>query len=310
MKCFVASAIGKEDVDLIYDNAIYPVLKELKIKPFRVDRVEHNEDIDDQIFKLIDSADLCIADLTYARPSVYYEAGYAFGTGMPVVYIARSDHFRAQDKDQLGNLRVHFDLQMKNIIPWTAPNKTFCKKLGSRIRLVTKPILQAQKIAKKTILYEKNFSALPLKAQLSSLVKKGKYIFFSKGFRFGGERVDYRRFTHLERRASSLIQNVFITATLSITKSLFDRLYFLRFLEKENRKMRTLILLTSIRSARKTTLISELSAYTPISNRLFSFKYSDKGNEHIITVGIIDGVKSVEGFAKKLKEMIQQTDFG
>jgi hypothetical protein len=74
--------------------------------------------------------------------------------------------------------------------------------------------------------------------------------------------------------------------------------------------MRTLILLTSIRSARKTTLISELSAYTPISNRLFSFKYSDKGNEHIITVGIIDGVKSVEGFAKKLKEMIQQTDFG
>jgi hypothetical protein len=312
MKCFVASAIGKEDVDLIYDNAICPVLKELKIKPFRVDRVEHNEDIDDQIFKLIDSADLCIADLTYARPSVYYEAGYAFGTGMPVVYIAKNDHFKAQDKDPLGNLRVHFDLQMKNIIPWTAPNKTFCKKLGSRIRHVAKPILKARKIAKKTIAYEKKFSTLSLKAQLSSLVKKGKNIFFSKGYRLEPVIVSYHSFMHLERRTSSLIQNVLITAEPSIIKSLFDRLYNILWhldTKMDNKKIHTLILFTSIRSARQTTLISGLSAYTPITNRLFSWQKPSGDTEHIVTVGIIDGVKSVEGFTEKLKNMIQQTDF-
>lgn len=118
MNCFVASALDHDDVDAVYDRTICPVLKEFNIRPFQVDRVEHNDDIDDRIFQLIDNFDLCISDLTYARPSVYYEAGYAFGRGKPVVYVARSDHFRAQPNDEVGNLRVHFNLQMKNIIRW------------------------------------------------------------------------------------------------------------------------------------------------------------------------------------------------
>ena len=148
MNCFVASAFDHEDVDAIYDHAIHPVLKELKLHPFRVDRVEHNEDIDDRIFRLIDQSQLCIADLTFARPSVYYEAGYAFGSGKPVIYIARRDHFRAREDDEAGNLRVHFDLQMKNIIYWTNPNDAFRKRLRSRLKHVLRPLLRAQRTAK------------------------------------------------------------------------------------------------------------------------------------------------------------------
>jgi nucleoside 2-deoxyribosyltransferase len=320
MRCFVASALGYADVDLIYDKAICPVLKELKIKPFRVDRVEHNEDIDDQIFKLIDSADLCVADLTYARPSVYYEAGYAFGTGMPVVYIAKSDHFKAQDKDPLGNLRVHFDLQMKNIIPWTAPNKTFCKRLRSRIRLVTKPILRVQKVAKKTTLYEKKFSALSLKAQLSSLTKKGINICISKGYRIGRlsrttQRGHDPTYMHLVRIKNSLSLNIHIITVPSVTKILFNK--FLRFLlldiDSDStviKTIETLFLIASIRSARKATLISGLSEYSPVTDRIFTWQYPYGGKtEHLITVGIIDGVKSVEGFTEKLKDITQQTNF-
>jgi nucleoside 2-deoxyribosyltransferase len=93
MKCFVASALGCSDVDRIYDRVVRPTLNEISIKPVRVDRVEHNDDMDDKICALIRSADICIADLTYARPSVYYEAGYAFGLGKPVIYIVKGDHF-------------------------------------------------------------------------------------------------------------------------------------------------------------------------------------------------------------------------
>ena len=319
MKCFVASAIGKEDVDLIYDNAICPVLKELKIKPFRVDRVEHNEDIDDQIFKLIDSADLCIADLTYARPSVYYEAGYAFGKGMPVVYIARRDHFKAQDKDSIGNLRVHFDLQMKNIIPWTVPNKTFCKSLRSRIRHVAKPIHRTRKIAEKTIANEKSFSALSLKAQLLELTKKGKNICLSKGYRIGslslkGRRSYDRTYMHLVRIRNSLSKNIHIITVPSTTKHLFDKYltFLLLDIDRDSRvikKIETLILIASIRSARRATLISGLSEYSSVTNRIFFWKYPYGKMEHDVTVGVIDGVKSVEGFAEKLKDMFQQTGF-
>jgi len=45
----VACAFGKGDVDEIYQNAILPVLKSMKIKPCRVDLIEHNDDIDDKI---------------------------------------------------------------------------------------------------------------------------------------------------------------------------------------------------------------------------------------------------------------------
>lgn len=308
MKCFVASALGKDDVDLIYDKAICPVLKELKIKPFRVDRVEHNEDIDDQIFKLIDSADLCIADLTYARPSVYYEAGYAFGKGMPVVYIARSDHFKAKDKDPLGNLKVHFDLQMKNIISWTAPNKTFMDKLRSRIRHVIKPIIRARKIDEKRIAHEKKFSALPQNRQLLELVRKGKNILFSKGYRFKKGYKDYGHYLILNREN----QYVFITAVPSISKSLFDGIYRMTKRIEDgvgDGKIRTLILFASLGSARKTTLSSGLSNFTPITNRLFILKPPYGFSDHPVTVGIIDGVKSVEGFVENLKDMIKQTGF-
>src|SRR5215216_2868031 len=124
MKCFVATAFGHDDVDAIFDCCVVPTLRKLSVTPLRVDRIEHNEDIDNKIFGLLDSADFVIADLTYARPSVCYEAGYAAGKSKPVIYIAKGDHFRARDDDQYGNFRVNFDLQMRNIIPWTVADHT------------------------------------------------------------------------------------------------------------------------------------------------------------------------------------------
>ncbi len=140
LRCFVASAFDHEDVDAIYDRCIHPVLKSLKIVPLRVDRVEHNEDIDEKIIQLIETSDICIADLTYARPSVYFEAGHALGLGKPVIYVCRSDHFKGRDDDSQDNLRIHFDLQMKNIIPWRDPTQAFSLRLSRRLRHVLRPI--------------------------------------------------------------------------------------------------------------------------------------------------------------------------
>ncbi len=120
LKCFVACAFGFTDVDAIYDSVIDPVARELDIQLLRVDRIEHNLDIDDKILLLMDESDLCIADLTYARPSVYFEAGYMEGRGKPVVFTCRSDHFpdhiRFNLEDSSDNLRVNFDLQWKGWI--------------------------------------------------------------------------------------------------------------------------------------------------------------------------------------------------
>ena len=73
-----------------------------------VDRIEHNDNIDTRIISQTEAADLVIADLTYARPSVYFEAGYA-QRAIPVIFTARSDHFTERDNDPNGNRHVHFD---------------------------------------------------------------------------------------------------------------------------------------------------------------------------------------------------------
>ncbi len=39
------------------------------------DRLMHNEHIDQKILREIEAAHVVVADLTFARPSVYWEAG-------------------------------------------------------------------------------------------------------------------------------------------------------------------------------------------------------------------------------------------
>jgi nucleoside 2-deoxyribosyltransferase len=171
LKCFVASAFGHDDVDAVYDQVIMPVLSNLGIRALRVDRVEHNDDIDDKILALIGDCDFCIADLTYARPSVYFEAGRVTGLGKPVIYTARSDHFRDQPDDDAGNLRVHFDLQMKNVIAWARPSTVVQKALTSRIRLVTRPLIAERRSRETEELERKRFNESSLHDRVAELRK-------------------------------------------------------------------------------------------------------------------------------------------
>jgi len=129
--CFVAMAFDKNDTDAIYDNAIKTVLKKNGVTPIIINRREDNRDINQQIIDQLNRADFCIADLTYTRPSVYFEAGYA-QRQVEVIYTVRSDHLR---NNQPEDLRVHFDLQMKPLIKWSTFNDpTFAKRLERRLK--------------------------------------------------------------------------------------------------------------------------------------------------------------------------------
>ena len=125
LKCFVASAFGRKDVDMIFNKAIIPVLKELNIRPLRVDKINHNRNIDQKIISLIDECDFCIADLSYARPSG----------------LALRPADGRWENDNEGNFKIHFDLITKNIIGWPAPSISFKRMLKSRVRLITSPLV-------------------------------------------------------------------------------------------------------------------------------------------------------------------------
>jgi nucleoside 2-deoxyribosyltransferase len=137
LRCFVAIAFGWTDTDQLYAKLESKFDNRLTLR--RVDRINHNKDVDDKIIEELRVADLVLADLTYARPSVYFEAGYAQGRPIPVIFTARRDHIGKSATDDAR--RIHFDLQMRNVIGWTSPTDIkFFQKLARRIALVTAPL--------------------------------------------------------------------------------------------------------------------------------------------------------------------------
>jgi nucleoside 2-deoxyribosyltransferase len=142
LRCFVAMRFDELQTDKVYDRFIKKTLKRLRIVPIRVDRVQHNDNVDAKIIREIEDCDMAIADLTFARPSVYFEAGYAQRL-VQVIYTCRKDHFKFNPKDVCDNLRVHFDLQMKPIIRWRDEDDSgFAGRLEARIRKVVRPLLR------------------------------------------------------------------------------------------------------------------------------------------------------------------------
>ncbi len=131
VNCFIAIKFGKPDTDAIYEK-IERIITELGLHPRRIDQIEHTENINQKIISELNESDITIADLTYARPSVYFEAGYSHRK-TPVIYTCREDHLNNEE----DNLKVNFDVDRYKIIFWNHPDdKSFPSNLRSRLQYV------------------------------------------------------------------------------------------------------------------------------------------------------------------------------
>lgn len=131
---FVVLRIGASDVDKLFDEAIAPATRECGLQAKRVDLTEGRETINERILQLIDGSNLVIADLSYERQNCYFEAGYAQGKGIPVIYMARKDHDPRRSGRKANDPRVHFDLDAHKITYWSEDDlKSARSELTQRI---------------------------------------------------------------------------------------------------------------------------------------------------------------------------------
>lgn len=82
-----------KELQNIFDNKIKSTIEPLGYSYSRVSSSTTATDkkIDDQIISLIRSARIVIADFTGQRQSVYFEAGFAMGLNIPVIWTCRED---------------------------------------------------------------------------------------------------------------------------------------------------------------------------------------------------------------------------
>lgn len=115
-----------EATDAAYRKGIMPAIESVGYECMRIDQKEDVVKIDDEIIAEIRRSRFLVADFTHgkggARGGVYFEAGFALGLGIPVIYTCRED---AIDE-------IHFDTRQYHHTTWKDP-EDFRDKLEKRI---------------------------------------------------------------------------------------------------------------------------------------------------------------------------------
>ncbi len=111
-----------EEIRYLFDEIMKPGIEAAGYEAFRIDQKEHNNKIDDEIIAAIRSSRFVVADYTGERCNTYYEAGFAHGLGLPVIFMVRD------------GTPLHFDTRQYNMIFWTPDDRaTASARLKSRI---------------------------------------------------------------------------------------------------------------------------------------------------------------------------------
>ena len=113
----------------VWEGGFKIAIREAGYKPIRIDQREHVNKICDEIVAEIRRARFVVADFTHGgsgvRGGVYYEAGFAHGLDIPVIFTCRADMLN----------EIHFDTRQFNHITWEDPEE-LKKKLTDRIAAV------------------------------------------------------------------------------------------------------------------------------------------------------------------------------
>ena len=115
-----------DEMEKAYSIGIKPAIESAGYEAMRIDKKPDVNKIDDEILAEIRRSRFLVADMTHgndgARGGVYFEAGFALGLGIPVLYACRDDKVS----------ELHFDTRQYFHIVWSNP-ADLCSVLTNRI---------------------------------------------------------------------------------------------------------------------------------------------------------------------------------
>ncbi len=130
-QAYVAMSFS-DAMNKVWDKAIKPAIHEAGYKALRIDSKQHADKINAKIIAEIKNSLFVIAEVTEHKRVVYFEAGYAIGRNLPVIWCV--------NKKDLKN--VHFDTSQYNHVVWKSPDElkeklydVICAVVGRRKKM-------------------------------------------------------------------------------------------------------------------------------------------------------------------------------
>ena len=130
-QAYVAMSFS-EKMKNVWDKAIKPAINEAGYKACRVDSEQHTDKINAKIIAEIRNSLFIVAEVTEDNQAVYFEAGYAIGRNLPVIWCVNKDNL---DK-------VHFDTRQYNHVVWNTADElkeklydVICAVVGRRKKI-------------------------------------------------------------------------------------------------------------------------------------------------------------------------------
>jgi len=135
--CFVMQPFDSGKFDKRFDDIYKPAIEAAGLEAYRVDRDVSVSIPIEAIEEGIRRAAVCLADITADNPNVWYELGYAFALGRPVVMVC---------SEERSGIKYPFDIQHRSIISYSSDAPRDFQNLGIRITERLKSIVASGEI--------------------------------------------------------------------------------------------------------------------------------------------------------------------
>lgn len=121
-----------QSMKVMWEKAIKPAINEAGYKACCVDIENQTDKINAKIITEIRNSLFVVAEVTENRQIVYFEAGYATGRNLPVIWCVRKDNLKS----------VKFDARQYNHVVWNTPQElkeklydAICAVVGRRKKI-------------------------------------------------------------------------------------------------------------------------------------------------------------------------------
>jgi hypothetical protein len=135
--CFVIQPFDSGKFDKRYDDVYQPAIKAAGLDAYRVDRDPGVDVPIEAIEDGIRDAAVCLADITTDNPNVWYELGFAFASGRPVIMVC---------SDERTSAKYPFDIQHRTVIGYKPESPSDFSKLQVALTERIKAVLNKTEV--------------------------------------------------------------------------------------------------------------------------------------------------------------------